>query len=107
MLTHLECSLCTAKFAPDQPQNLCSCGGPLLARYDLARLRAEWNRNALRDAPPTMWRYAPVLPVREAASIVSLGEGFTPLLPAPRTAARLGLQNLLIKDDGLNPTGSF
>src|SRR5580692_2228013 len=54
-----------------------------------------------------MWRYAPVLPVQLATSIISLGEGMTPLLPASRTGARIGASDLLIKDEGLNPTGSF
>lgn len=107
MMTHLECGLCTTEYSPDAPRNLCSCGGPLLVRYDLARARIEWSREALRDAPKSIWRYAPVLPVENATSIVSLGEGFTPLLHAKRTARRLGLENLLVKDDGINPTGSF
>ncbi len=106
-LTHLECSLCSTIFPADLPQNLCKCGGPLLARYDLERARREWNREALATAPRSIWRYAPVLPVLDANHIISLGEGVTPLLPAARTGKRLGLSGLLIKDEGINPTGSF
>jgi threonine synthase len=106
-LTHLECSRCGARYDPAQPRNLCPCGGPLLARYDLATARASWSRDWIRSGPPTMWRYAPVLPVRNPASIVSLGEGMTPLVRAARLGDRLGARNLWVKDEGLNPTGSF
>jgi threonine synthase len=70
-------------------------------------MRAEWSRDSLECAATSMWRYAPALPVQHAISIVSLGEGMTPLLPAPRTGRRIGASQLLIKDEGLNPTGSF
>ena len=106
-MTHLECSLCSRKFEASRAWNLCECGGPLLVRYDLARRRAEWPRESLSAAVNSMWRYAPVLPVRHQSSIISLGEGMTPLLPARRTGARIGANNLLIKDEGQNPTGSF
>ena len=100
-VTHLECSACGKRREAGQLHNLCECGNPLLVRYDLAKARAEWSREHLKDAPNTMWRYAPVLPVRD--SIVSLGEGMTPLLKT----SRMGLPDLWIKDEGLNPTGSF
>jgi threonine synthase len=106
-MTHLECSLCSRKFEAGHIWNLCECGGPLLVRYDLAALRARWPRESLATAPNSMWRYAPALPVRDQSSIISLGEGMTPLLPARRTGARIGANRLLIKDEGLNPTGSF
>ncbi len=106
-LTHLECSRCAARFEPGKPYNLCPCGGPLLVRYDLEMARTTWNREWIRTGPPTMWRYAPVLPVRNPASVVSRGEGMTPLIRAGRVGRRLGAANLWIKDEGLNPTGSF
>lgn len=106
-MTHLECSWCRRKYQPGQPWNLCECGGPLLVRYDLLRLREAWSRDSLTTAVASMWRYAPALPVHSQASIVSLGEGMTPLLPARRTGARIGCSDLYIKDEGLNPTGSF
>jgi len=104
--THLECSLCKQRHAPDQVQHLCSCGGPLLVRYDLEAIRKGWDRAQLRDGPNNMWRYAPVLPPPNE-SIVTLGEGMTPLIRARRLGARLGAEQLWIKDEGLNPTGSF
>jgi threonine synthase len=105
-VTHLECSLCKLKYAAGQVQHLCSCGGPLLVRYDLEALRRTWTPAQVRDGPDDMWRYAPVLPPR-SESIVTLGEGMTPLPRAKRLGARLGAKNLWIKDEGLNPTGSF
>ena len=106
-MTHLECSLCSRKFEAGRIWNLCECGGPLLVRYDLARLRDTWRRESLAAGPNSMWRYAPALPVQDPNSIISLGEGMTPLLASRRTGARIGAHDLLIKDEGLNPTGSF
>ncbi len=106
-MTHLECALCTKNFAAGELHNLCDCGGPLLVRYDLSEIRKTWDRKHLLTAPDTMWRYRPVLPVTQPNSIISLGEGMTPLLPIARAGARLGASNLLLKDEGLNPTGSF
>jgi len=104
----LECSRCgvTAP-AGRAPATLCACGAPLLARYDLDRLRTA-GATALRDRmaarPPDLWRYAELLPDVEP---VTLGEGWTPLLPAPRLGEALGLDRLLVKDEAQNPTGSF
>ncbi len=106
-VTHLECSVCSKSYEAGKAWNLCECGNPLLVRYDLESLRAEWSRDGLSTAPNSMWRYAPVLPVRHESPIVSLGEGMTPILQARRTGARIGATDLLIKDEGLNPTGSF
>src|SRR5579864_6953809 len=103
-ITHLECSKCGEKHSHEQLQNLCGCGGPLLARYDLAKAARTLTREALKSRPANMWRYAEVLPAREA---VSLGEGMTPVIHARRLGARLGLDALYVKDEGLNPTGSF
>jgi threonine synthase len=106
-VTHLECSVCSKTYEAGQAWNLCECGGPLLVRYDLDLVRSSWSRDSLPNAVNSMWRYAPVLPVKHQASIISLGEGMTPILPARRTGARIGAADLLIKDEGLNPTGSF
>ncbi|HEV3333629.1 MAG TPA: threonine synthase [Bryobacteraceae bacterium] len=104
--THLECSLCGQRFEAGTVLNLCACGGPLLVRYDLDRIRHRWRRREVSQGPSTMWRYAPLLPPA-TESIVSLGEGWTPLLRTKRLGARLGADNLWVKDEGLNPTGSF
>ena len=106
-LTHLECSLCNKKFEAGKVHNLCECGGPLLVRYDLEKLRRTWDREQLKSGPNSMWRYAPVLPPTRQTSIISLGEGMTPLVRTRRLGTRLGAENLWVKDEGLNPTGSF
>ena len=104
-LSHLECSRCQKRFEAGQILNLCDCGSPLLVRYHLkAHLMP---RSAMGSRVPSLWRYREVLPVQDEASIVSLGEGFTPLLHARRLGERLGLPNLYLKDEGVNPTGSF
>src|SRR5207248_11253010 len=106
-VTHLECSVCREKMPAHQIANLCACGGPLLVRYDLEHIRIRWRRRDVPNgAPATMWRYAPVLPAKPE-SVVSLGEGWTPLLRTRRLGARLGAESLWVKDEGLNPTGSF
>ena len=105
-LSHLECSLCGKRFERGQVLNLCDCGGPLLVRYDLESLRRNWRRDQVALGPDNMWRYAPALPAR-AESIVSLGEGMTPLIRTRRLGARAGSDDLWVKDEGLNPTGSF
>ncbi len=104
--TYLECSLCQTRFDPGQVNGLCTCGGPLLVRYDLDHLRVRWLRRVVPDGPANMWRYAPILPPADE-HIVSLGEGWTPLLRTRRLGSRIGADNLWVKDEGLNPTGSF
>ncbi len=106
-LSHLECSRCRTTYEAGKVHNLCGCGGPLLARYDLAKVRGSWSREWLANAPPNLWRYAPVLPVSRPSALVTLGEGMTPLVALRRLGARLGLRQLWVKDEGLNPTGSF
>jgi threonine synthase len=106
-LTHLECSLCGKQHEADRVWNLCSCGGPLLVRYDLDAARRSWSREWLAGAPASLWRYAPVLPVSNPAAIVTLGEGWTPMVRARRYEAEIGASSIWIKDEGLNPTASF
>jgi threonine synthase len=106
-VTHLECSLCKKSYAAGSVQNLCECGGPLLVRYDLETLKSTWDRGSIASGPKSMWRYAPALPVVRQASIISLGEGMTPLVRAATAGARVGADDLWIKDEGLNPTASF
>jgi threonine synthase len=106
-VTHLECSLCKKSYPAGSVQNLCTCGGPLLVRYDLDTLKGTWDRDAIAHGPNSMWRYAPALPVTRQDSIISLGEGMTPLVRAATTGARIGADDLWIKDEGINPTASF
>src|ERR1051326_905777 len=106
-LTHLECGLCSRKYESGKIHNLCECGGPLLVRYDLEKLSRTWSRDQIAAGPNSMWRYGPALPPTRQTSIISLGEGMTPLVRTARLGARIGAQKLWIKDEGLNPTGSF
>ncbi|MDX2154361.1 MAG: threonine synthase [Bryobacteraceae bacterium] len=106
-VTHLECSLCGKRREAGQVHNLCECGGPLLVRYDLEKARASWSRDWITTGPSSMWRYAPVLPVSKPASIISLGEGLTPLVRARRLGKAYGAEDLWVKDEGQNPTDSF
>jgi threonine synthase len=107
-LTHLECGYCAATYAPDQLLNLCpACGKPLLARYDLRRAAATLTPEALQRRAPNMWRYAEVLPVQNERYRITLGEGWTPLMHAARLGERIGCANTYVKDESLNPTGSF
>ncbi|MGH7734282.1 MAG: pyridoxal-phosphate dependent enzyme, partial [Gemmatimonadales bacterium] len=104
-LSHLDCPRCGARHDADQVQGTCSCGSPLLARYDLRLIQASPRDIAGR--PPDLWRYHELLPVREAGHVVSLGEGMTPLLALRALGRTLGVPNLLMKDEGLIPTGTF
>jgi threonine synthase len=91
---------------PRQRHFLCTCGAPLLARYDLAKARV-WRRDSLKDRKPNMWRYREMLPLFPGEEPVTLGEGFTPLVHARSLGQSLGLERLYIKDESLNPTNSF
>ncbi len=107
-LTHLTCTLCGQQHDGHVAQNVSTCcSKPLFAQYDLAAAGRTLTKEALRTRPKSLWRYREVLPVREERHIVTLGEGWTPLLPAPRLGARHGLKRLFIKDESQNPTGSF
>src|ERR1700726_4654819 len=100
----LECSECNKKYDAGVEQHLCTCGRPLLVRYDLQRAAATLTLENLSKRAPTLWRYREVLP---PGNPVTLGEGMTALPPASRSGASMGLQHLYVKDEGLNPTGSF
>jgi threonine synthase len=88
-------------------QNLCPCGAPLFARYNLEQAAAELTKEELAERPPSLWRYHELLPVIKPENITSLGEGFTPLIKAKRLGRDLGLSHLYIKDESQNITGSF
>jgi threonine synthase len=108
VLTHLECGLCGRQYDADRLWNLCpACGKPLLARYDLAAARQALDRDELARREPTLWRYRELLPVRDRRHELCLGEGWTPLFHARRLGEILGFSQLYVKNEGLNPTGSF
>ncbi|MDX1389314.1 MAG: threonine synthase, partial [Acidobacteriota bacterium] len=104
-LEWLECSRCHRALDIRTSQGLCTCGGVLLARYRLDEAVRTMTRERIAARPPTMWRYAEVLP--GAGRPVTLGEGMTPLLKASFVGQSLGLERVYIKDEALNPTGSF
>jgi threonine synthase len=106
-LTGLMCSRTHATYAADRLWNFSPAGAPMLATYDLERAARTLRRDTMSERAPTMWRYHEVLPAPTLDSVVSLDEGMTPLLAAPRLGARLGVTHLMIKEEGLNPTGSF
>ncbi len=107
MLTHLECTKCDRRSEPGRDATLCTCGAPLFARYDTAGAALEMRPGHLALREPSLWRYREVLPLEDLEERVTLGEGSTPLVPAPRLGEKLGLPKLLVKEEGVNPTGSF
>lgn len=107
-LTHLECTACGKTHASDQLQTVCTaCGKVLYARYDLASAAKEMTPEALASRPWNLWRYFEISPVSDPDHALTLGEGGTPLLEAAALGREFGLDRLLVKEEGLNPTGSF
>jgi threonine synthase len=106
-LTHLECARTGKHYDAGELHNLSEVGAPLLARYDLDKAAATLTREGLQSRGPDMWRYLEVMPAHDLSQTVSLGEGGTPLRPAPLLGQALGFSHLLVKDESLNPTGSF
>jgi threonine synthase len=106
-VSHLECSRTGERLEAGKVHNLSAAGWPLLVRYDIQTLRQWWDRDSLANEPRSMWRYAPLLPVRLTKHIVSLQEGFTPLHRLARLGDRLECDDLWLKDEGVNPTGTF
>ncbi len=107
-VTHLECGLTGERYPADTLHALSRAGRPLLVRYDLDGVRRALSKAALAARPQTLWRYRELLPVRRPENVVSLGEVVTPLVALPRIAARLAHGGeILVKDEGRLPTGSF
>jgi threonine synthase len=106
-LSHLECAKCADRYDADAPQQLCRCGAPLLARYDLQSAAKTFSRETLAAREPSLWRYEELLPVRERAHRVSLQERMTPVFPLRAFGQAIGVPELSLKDDGALPTGSF
>ena len=102
-VTHLECSISGVSYEADRLHGLSEAGRPMLVRYDLPAIGAALSRDTLEARPTDMWRWREMLPVRQTASIISLGEIETPLIPIPRS----GGPNVIVKDEGRLPTGSF
>lgn len=108
VFSHLECTSCCKIFPKEQLLNLCtSCSLPLFARYDIDKARSIIQKDHLVFREATMWRYRELMPTEYEENIITLGEGWTPLVVASRLGEFLGLSNLYLKDESLNPTGSF
>ncbi|HEY1265614.1 MAG TPA: threonine synthase [Candidatus Binatia bacterium] len=105
--TKIRCPRCASEYPAGKIVNTCRCGSPLTVEYDAAAIRNAVDKSALRQREATLWRYREFLPLSDDRNRVSLGEGFTPLLDAPRLAKEFGLKRLWIKDEAQNPTGSF
>ena len=106
-LLGLRCRECGAEYEL-QATHVCEmCFGPLDVVYDLAALKKLVSKKRIEQGPASMWRYRDLLPVEDETPVVSLGEGFTPLVRAERLGAELGLRNLYLKNDSMNPTNSF
>ena len=106
-VTHLECAMTGERHEADQVHNLSRAGKPILVRYDLEGIRKRLTKETLAARPPDLWRYREMLPVRRAEDIVSLGEAMTPIVRMPRLSTKLGGGEILVKDEGRLPTGSF
>lgn len=106
-ITHLECGMTGEKLATDTLHNLSPKGYPIVVRYDLEAAKRAVSKEALKDRPQDMWRFRELLPVKQSGNIVTLGEMWTPLVPLPTLAKRLGGGEILVKDEGRLPTGSF
>ena len=106
-VTHLECAMTGERHEADQVHNLSRAGKPLLVRYDLAGVKKALSKDKLARRPADLWRYRELLPVRRKEDIVSLGEVMTPIVPMPKLQKKLGGGEILVKDEGRLPTGSF
>lgn len=106
-MSHLECSKCGKRLDSEKVQQLCQCGGPLLVRYDLKRVKENFNRNDLKERQPSLWRYWELLPLKDKKNLVSLGEGMTPVIKMEAAGPMVGLKNLYLKDEGNIPSGTF
>jgi threonine synthase len=106
-VTHLECAATGERYPADELHNLSRAGKPLLVRYDLDGVKKALSKDALARRVPDLWRYRELLPVRRIEDIVSLGEAMTPVVALPKMARKLGSGEILVKDEGRLPTGSF
>ena len=106
-VTDVVCTRCSKSYSDDQRLFLCECGAPLFVQYDLEKIKAHLKKEMMKERPKTLWRYQEMLPINDTKNILTLGEGFTPLFRTETLGKAFGLDNLYIKDESLNPTGSF
>ena len=103
----LYCPKCGKKYSPDEIHQLCECGSPLLVQYDLEKAKKTLTKENLKNRDKSLWRYKEILPVKDTDNIVSFGEGFTPIVPLKKVGEKNNIPNLLMKDEGIIPTGTF
>jgi len=107
-VTEIECTKCGEKYAVDKPNFLCTkCGKPLFVHYDIEKIKSVVTKEMVKSRPANLWRYREFLPIADDSNIICLGEGFTPMFHAEALGKQIGMTNLYLKDEGLNPTGSF
>jgi len=106
-INKLYCPKCGNIYSVDEVHQLCECGSPLLVEYDLEKAKETLTKENLKNRSKSLWRYEELLPVKDTENIVSLGEGFTPLIPLPNVGRKNDIPNLLMKDEGIIPTGTF
>jgi threonine synthase len=107
-LIDLECPVCGRKYSPDEVQTICQdCNSPIYAQYDLEAIKRSLTKEEVARRTKGIWRWSELLPVKDAAFRITLGEGDTPLLDLQRSGRKLGTPQLYMKDESLNPTGSF
>lgn len=105
--THLFCPKCGKTYNINEVNHLCACGSPLLVAYDLEKAKKQFTKETLKDRDQNLWRYREILPVFDDKNIVTLGEGYTPLLHLERAGEKSDIKNLYLKDEGIIPTGTF
>ncbi|MDX1400602.1 MAG: pyridoxal-phosphate dependent enzyme, partial [Kiloniellales bacterium] len=108
-VSHLECSYTQKRYEPDQVHGLSEAGKPILVRYDLEALARAVDKESLAERTGGFWRYREFLPVRHSKNVLDLGEVMTPLISLPKIASKLGSESgeIIVKDEGRLPTGSF
>jgi threonine synthase len=106
-VSHLNCPKCQATYDINKVNQLCECGSPLLVSYDLETLKTDLSSRDLIGRSSDLWRYHELLPVNDEKNVVSLGEGMTPFIPMPQIGLDMGIKNLIMKDEGIIPTGTF
>jgi len=104
---NLKCPRCNKIYPAEQINQLCSCGSPLLVKYDLDSLKNNISREEIKNRTGSLWRYKEFLPIKYERNIVTMGEGMTPLVPLNTLGLNLGFKNLFLKDEGIIPTGTF
>ena len=106
-ISNLYCPKCGKEYSADEIHQLCECRSPLLVKYDLEKAKKTLTKEALKNRTKSLWRYEELLPVKNAENIVSLGEGYTPLIPLKKVGEKNDIPNLMMKDEGVIPTGTF